>query len=183
MRTGVPCNENRFFPVRIYYTGKTLFWPCTGPVRNYSVYQMEYLFLQGGMIMTSIETASVPNKILSPPSSVDSFLNQRCLLQQLSSNKQKSFFAPNLNPQILGVLWHPPSTPAIYTAATYADTAVARGQRTEAVRVAPWCVQLLLVLLRLCDLCKRQLERWRPQEAAYCCIKAENYSKKRRKNI
>ena len=32
MRTGVPCNENMFFPVRIYYTGKTLFWPCTGPV-------------------------------------------------------------------------------------------------------------------------------------------------------
>ena len=29
MRTGVPCNENRFFPVRIYYTGKTLYWPCT----------------------------------------------------------------------------------------------------------------------------------------------------------
>ena len=36
MRTGVPCNENRFFPVRIYYTGKTLFWPCTGPVRDCS---------------------------------------------------------------------------------------------------------------------------------------------------
>ena len=30
MRTGVPCNENRFFPVRIYYTGKTMFWPCSG---------------------------------------------------------------------------------------------------------------------------------------------------------
>ena len=28
MSTGVPCNENRFFPVRIYYTGK----PCSGPV-------------------------------------------------------------------------------------------------------------------------------------------------------
>ena len=27
-----------FFPVRIYYTGKTLFWPCTGPVRDCSVY-------------------------------------------------------------------------------------------------------------------------------------------------
>ena len=25
MRTGVPCNENRVFPLRIYYTGKTLF--------------------------------------------------------------------------------------------------------------------------------------------------------------
>ena len=29
-----PCNENRFFPVWKYYTGKTLFlalyWPCTG---------------------------------------------------------------------------------------------------------------------------------------------------------
>ena len=37
MRTGVPCNENRFFPVRIYYTGKTQFWPCSGPVRDCSV--------------------------------------------------------------------------------------------------------------------------------------------------
>ena len=27
-----PCNENRFFPVCKYYTVKTLFWPCTGPV-------------------------------------------------------------------------------------------------------------------------------------------------------
>ena len=32
-----PCNENRFFPVWKYYTGKTLFWPCTGPVRDCSV--------------------------------------------------------------------------------------------------------------------------------------------------
>ena len=24
-----PCNENRFFPVWKYNTGKTLFWPCT----------------------------------------------------------------------------------------------------------------------------------------------------------
>ena len=30
--TGFPANENRFFPVWKYYTGKTLFWPCTGPV-------------------------------------------------------------------------------------------------------------------------------------------------------
>ena len=43
MRTGVPCNENRFFPVRIYYTGKTLFWPCTGPVRDCSVCYREML--------------------------------------------------------------------------------------------------------------------------------------------
>ena len=28
MKTGVPCNENRVFPLRIYYTGK----PCSGPV-------------------------------------------------------------------------------------------------------------------------------------------------------
>ena len=28
MRTGVPCNENRFFPVRISTQGK----PCSGPV-------------------------------------------------------------------------------------------------------------------------------------------------------
>ena len=32
-----PCNENRFFPVWKYYKGKTLFWPCTGPVRDCSV--------------------------------------------------------------------------------------------------------------------------------------------------
>ena len=37
MRTGVPCKENRLFPVRIDYTGKTLFWPCTGPVGDCSV--------------------------------------------------------------------------------------------------------------------------------------------------
>ena len=37
MRTGVPCNENRFFPVRISTQGKScsgpvlaLFWHCTG---------------------------------------------------------------------------------------------------------------------------------------------------------
>ena len=33
---GFPANENRFFPVWKYYTGKTLFWPCTGPVRDCS---------------------------------------------------------------------------------------------------------------------------------------------------
>ena len=32
-----PCNENKIFPVWKYYTGKTLFWPCTGPVRDCSV--------------------------------------------------------------------------------------------------------------------------------------------------
>ena len=31
-----PCNEKRFLPVRKYYTGKTLFWPCTGPVMDCS---------------------------------------------------------------------------------------------------------------------------------------------------
>ena len=36
--TWEPCIENRFFPVWKYYTGKTLFWPCTGPVRDCSVY-------------------------------------------------------------------------------------------------------------------------------------------------
>ena len=34
--TWEPCNENRFFPVRKNYTGKSLFWPCTGPVRDCS---------------------------------------------------------------------------------------------------------------------------------------------------
>ena len=35
--TGIPANKNRIFPVWKYYTGKTLFWPCTGPVRDCSV--------------------------------------------------------------------------------------------------------------------------------------------------
>ena len=35
--TGFPANENRIFPVWKYYTGKTLSWPCTGPVRDCSV--------------------------------------------------------------------------------------------------------------------------------------------------
>ena len=30
------CNENRYFPVWGKYTGKTLFWPCTGPVQDCS---------------------------------------------------------------------------------------------------------------------------------------------------
>ena len=34
--TWEPCNENRFFPVWEKYTGKSLFWPCTGPVRDCS---------------------------------------------------------------------------------------------------------------------------------------------------
>ena len=37
--TWEPCNENRIFPVWKYYTGKTLFWPCTGPVRDCSVFK------------------------------------------------------------------------------------------------------------------------------------------------
>ena len=41
--TWEPCNENRFFPVWEKYTGKTLFWLCTGPVRDCS----EYLHLSG----------------------------------------------------------------------------------------------------------------------------------------
>jgi hypothetical protein len=28
--TWEPCYESRFFPVWKYYTGKTLYWPCTG---------------------------------------------------------------------------------------------------------------------------------------------------------
>ena len=35
--TGFQANVNRFFPVSEKYTGKTLFWPCTGPVRDCSV--------------------------------------------------------------------------------------------------------------------------------------------------
>jgi hypothetical protein len=35
--TWEPCNENGFFPVWKNYTGKTLFWPCTGPVQDCSV--------------------------------------------------------------------------------------------------------------------------------------------------
>ena len=48
MRTGVPCNQHRFFPVRIYYTGKPLFWPCTGPVQDCSVRQQLYKTGRGG---------------------------------------------------------------------------------------------------------------------------------------
>ena len=36
--TGIPANVNRFFPVWEKYTGKTLFWPCAGPVRDCSVF-------------------------------------------------------------------------------------------------------------------------------------------------
>ena len=32
-----PCNDNRFFPVGKKYTRKSLFWPCTDPVRDCSV--------------------------------------------------------------------------------------------------------------------------------------------------
>jgi hypothetical protein len=35
--TWEPCNENRFFPVWEKYTGKSPFWPFTGPVRDCSV--------------------------------------------------------------------------------------------------------------------------------------------------
>ena len=31
-----PCNEHRVFPVGKEYTGKSLFWPCTDPVRDCS---------------------------------------------------------------------------------------------------------------------------------------------------
>ena len=34
--TWEPCNETRVFPAWEKYTGKTLFWPCTGPVRDCS---------------------------------------------------------------------------------------------------------------------------------------------------
>jgi len=40
--TGIPANENRFFPVWKYYTGKTLFWPCTGPVRDCSAVKIKF---------------------------------------------------------------------------------------------------------------------------------------------
>jgi hypothetical protein len=39
-----PCNENRFFLVGKYYRGKTLFWPCTGPVRDCSVFKTTVYF-------------------------------------------------------------------------------------------------------------------------------------------
>jgi hypothetical protein len=42
-----PCNENRFFPVWKYYTGKTLFWPCTGPVRDCSVLKIDFYIFTG----------------------------------------------------------------------------------------------------------------------------------------
>jgi hypothetical protein len=37
IRTGVPCNEKGVFPCVENFTGKTLFWPCTGPVQDCSV--------------------------------------------------------------------------------------------------------------------------------------------------
>ena len=44
MRTGVPCNENRVFPVRIYFAVKTLFWPCTDPVLDCSEEAQMFFF-------------------------------------------------------------------------------------------------------------------------------------------
>ena len=42
-----PCNEYRFFPLWKYYTGKPLFWPCTGPLWDCSVHRIwpKYLCL------------------------------------------------------------------------------------------------------------------------------------------
>ena len=37
--TGIPANEKRFFPVWKYYTGNYLFWPCTGPVKDCSIFK------------------------------------------------------------------------------------------------------------------------------------------------
>ena len=34
------CNENRFFFCVGKYKGKTLFWPCTGPVRDCSAFNL-----------------------------------------------------------------------------------------------------------------------------------------------
>ena len=42
-----PCNENRFFPVGKKYTGKSLFWPCTDPVRDCSVVLVVKETIQG----------------------------------------------------------------------------------------------------------------------------------------
>ena len=43
-RTGVPCNENRFFPVRISTQGK----PCSGPVQDCSVVNAKGILFKGG---------------------------------------------------------------------------------------------------------------------------------------
>ena len=48
-----PCDENRFFPVWKYYTGKTLFWPCSGPVRDCSE-EIGELFKRGGGIIQGV---------------------------------------------------------------------------------------------------------------------------------
>ena len=37
--TGIPANDNKFFPLWKYYTGKTLLWPCIGTVRDCSGYK------------------------------------------------------------------------------------------------------------------------------------------------
>ena len=63
-----PCNENRIFPVWKYYTEKTLFWPCTGPVRDCSAGKLRAHFqatdLAALMVVTvwgSVERISGPS--------------------------------------------------------------------------------------------------------------------------
>ena len=54
--TGIPATENRFFPVWKYYTGKSLFWPCTDHVRDCSVGGNLNLNLLDGSEVCSFKT-------------------------------------------------------------------------------------------------------------------------------
>ena len=77
--TGIPANKNRIFPVWKYYTGKTLFWPCTGPVRECSAGKIhlntqcpspQFLALTGTKNFLSIHLCPTPLPRFSylPPS-------------------------------------------------------------------------------------------------------------------
>ena len=52
MRTGVPCNENRFFPVRISTQGK----PCSGPARDCSAQNQRSLMFELSFFEYSLKT-------------------------------------------------------------------------------------------------------------------------------
>ena len=55
--TGIPANENRFFPVWKYYTGKTLFWPCADPVRLQGMQkkcESQVIFEVHALLLTSL---------------------------------------------------------------------------------------------------------------------------------
>ena len=60
--TGIPANVNRFFPVWEKYTGKTLFWPCTGPVRDCSALHVKVHFYLSHMCSNQVSILSGPTR-------------------------------------------------------------------------------------------------------------------------